>query len=383
MYKEFKLYQYHSYELKFRIFYLFLTLGFSFFSVFSNMEFILYKLLLPPKTNQKLSLTNLNQDPINQNLSLSEITQTLDQLPPITDQDLLKLGLIHSKAILTPEQSTSSLLNDFIFTEIFEGFFSYLILSGYFAFIFSLPIIYYTIYHFLLPGLSYTESIIFKLTFYLSLSLLFFAHFLTYFLILPYAISFFLTFQSGPTLVPLESLMLTQSSLEESQSYLDTTLTPKLSFLGKLSSWISFLIQVFTAVSLLFHFPLFLFILFLIFSANTSANVSPGYSKTLVLTLNQRLTKTDSNAQPKLEEHDLSKTKFTKPNLPFKLFQNTTFFRKLLFFTLVLLTAIFSPPDLYSQFFLFIPLFLIIELFIFSLFIYLEYLNQQGKPSKT
>lgn len=55
-----------------------------------------------------------------------------------------------------------------------------------------------------------------------------------------------------------------------------------------------------------------------------------------------------------------------------RLNQSTLFFRKIYFFLLVLFTAIFSPPDLYSQLFLFIPLFIVLESFIFMILVFQE-----------
>lgn len=295
---KYKLYQYHSQELKWRTVYIFLTGLFSFLVVFLNAPFILYK-ILPSKT--------------------------------------------YSNSQIFTE--------DFIFTEIFEAFFSYLVLSGYFSFLITLPVCYYHVYKFLLPGLSYKESSLLKILCIFSLFLLLFAHLLTYNIILPYATSFFLTFQSGTNI----------------NLYPHTDVfTPQITFLGRIYPWITFLIHLFTAVSFLFQLPLFLFITFIFFflarkdttlefTKETPFNVTSLFENKNLGILSSGTFGGISRVNP-----------FTSPEIE-------TFFRKILFFTLLIITAIFSPPDLYSQIFLFIPLFLIIELFLFALFFYFEY----------
>lgn len=307
---EYKLYQYHSTELKFRIFYIFLTLIFCFISLFYNMEFILYK-IAPIQPSIEFSMESID---FNNKDVTSKITST-----------------------------------DFIFTDIFEAFLSYIVLSGYFTFLFSLPFIYYHLYKFLLPGLSYTESTLMRILFYSSLFLIIFAHLLTYTVILPYAISFFLTFQTGTpftqTINPFNDL---HNLFTSNETFIENNnafkISPNITFLSRIYSWILFLIHLFTAVSFLFQLPLVLFILFLLFLKPTQSIINTSTQTPL--------------------------------NTAFQL-KNTTFLRKILFFLLVLLTAIFSPPDLYSQFFLFVPLFFVIEIFIFALFFYFEYIKTQ------
>lgn len=278
-----KLYQYHSIELKSRIFYLLFTFFCTFCILFFNMEFLFYQIL--PK---------------------------------------------HFAFPLAADQSI-----DLIFTEIFEAFFSYLWLSGYLSFCIWIPFLYYHLYSFLRPGLSFKENQLLKLFLWTSLCFFLFAHLLTYFVILPSATAFFLTFQS--------------SSLADSAAFF----IPNISFLGRIYPWITFLVQIFSLVSFLFQLPLVFFFLFLIFLKNF------------------------------WQEEDSIKL-MTIPGMPsFLSFQNTLFFRKILFFFLLILTAVFSPPDLSSQIFLFIPLILIIELFLFAILFYLEYLKKIKSVKKT
>lgn len=309
-----KLYQYHSQELKYRIFYIFLTIMFIFFISFINMEFIFYKISISELQNSFSTPTNSLQSKFLFFIQNFSFTQNFN-----IQSNQSNLPLLNS---FTQQQ-------DFIFTEIFEGFFSYLFFASYISILLTLPFFYYNIYKFLLPGISYTEVLLFKVFFYFSLFLFFIAHILTYTIVLPYAMSFLLDFQSNTdNLSNLHNQNFTSSAL-------------KISFLGRILPWIKFLIQLFTTVSFLFHLPLILFLCFLLFTKitiNKPFQLSPFTVKI-----------TNSN------------------NIPF--------LRKILFFFLVLLTAIFSPPDIYSQIFLLLPLFIIIEIFIFLVYIYLEYKN--------
>jgi len=267
-------------------------------------------------------------------------------------------ALTNNKELLINKKSIDffSKPNDFIFTEIFEGFFSYLLFSSYISFLFTLPFFYYNIYKFLLPGISFSEALLFKTFFKLSLCLFLLGHLLTYLVILPYAMSFLLDFQTNVTfstlnnLEPIE-LALQDQLIPEGTKLSDSPSDVKLTFLGRILPWIQFLIQIFTTVSFLFHLPLILFICFILITKVINTNLTSNWTST-----NFKQSK-----------------KSQKESFLFNLNNNTIFVRKILFFLLVLITAIFSPPDIYSQLFLLIPLFIIIEIFIFLVFLYLEY----------
>jgi len=195
----------------------------------------------------------------------------------------------------------------------------------------------------LLPGLTYLETRFLKTFLYLSLSFLILTHLLTYYLILPYAASFFLSFQSN---YPLSGF---------------------LHFTGRIYPALTFILNLSTLLSFLFQLPLLLFSFYLY-------NLSSHLSHSL------------SYPKSSLESTQTQETKGTYFQTSFfSTSKSKSFLRKLLFFTLVLLTAIFSPPDIYSQLFLFVPLFFILEIFIFMIFVFKEspYAKNSHLKSKT
>lgn len=319
-YKKLKLHQYHSKELKIRLLYILFTWIFTFVVFFFNMDFIIYKCSF---TELATALTNTN-------------------------------------AVAT--RSTG-----LIFTEIFEGFLSYVIFSSYLACLVTLPFIYYHTYNFLLPGISFTEAKFFKLFFNLSFCLVMIAHLIAYNLIIPYAISFFLNFQSEFSLETLTTGLTALNGSSNESTFWGIT------FLGRVYPWITFLINLFTIINFLFQLPLILFTIFVLIKPYSliplkSENKQALTTEAFELNLNQK--NVSYCNQPQLENKLTYKT-----NRFMTSWTITTFLRKLLIFTLVLLTAIFSPPDIYSQIFLLIPLTFVIEIFLFLVFFYLEYLN--------
>lgn len=333
-----KLYQYHSHELQFRLFYLFFSFMLIFFTFFFNIDFIFYK------------------------LSFSELTETVTTSFDTAPQN--PFGV---------QQLFNSLNNTgFIFTEVFEVFFSYLLLSGYLTFLVSLPLFFYHLYKFLLPGLCYSESFLLKFFFCISLGLSLLAHLLAYKIILPYALSFFLNFQISVADLQEPSSLSTEFSLLQTSSinnYLDPfshkgilSSAPPITFLGRIYPWTTFLINLFTITNFLFQLPLLLFMSFILF---TKLLKSGKLTKTTYPELRS------GYAEHKFEQKSASHG-YAEPIVENQ-FLNTKLLRKLLFFLLVLLTAIFSPPDIYSQLFLLLPLFIIVETFILTLYIYNEY----------
>jgi len=294
------LHQYHSSALKNRIFFISLSLVCTFIICFNQIDYILYK--------------------------VTSILLKIVSPPFVTTQ---------SEGANISEESLSGVslgVSGFIFTELLEGFWSTLLLSGYGAFLVSLPVIYYHIYKFLLPGLTYLEARFLKSFIILSLSFLVLAHLLTYFVIIPYAASFFLSFQSN---------------------YPQTGF---ISFTGRIYPALTFILNCFTLITFLFQLPLLLFFVFIYFNLGSSlpAPLGGASSRSDPLSISS-LDRGEENVLVRINSQ-----------------RNYTFVRKLLFFSLVFLTAVFSPPDIYSQLFLFIPLFLILESFILMVFIFKE-----------
>jgi Sec-independent protein secretion pathway component TatC len=357
------LHQYHSLELKARILYLLLSLVLSFIICFKESDFLLYKLTSIFFTKPSNSLWESSSA-----LQSKEEVGFAFPVRSSVEGFISNEGLVgvqshpRSGALATLPSSTSSVERDslaplkvcsteqaqlggdqrtspsevlalslgenlgyadplggsgFIFTELLEGFWSTLLLAGYGALGLSLPVIYYHIYKFVLPGLKYMEARFLKVFLLLSLSFFIFIHLLTYYLIIPYAASFFLSFQSNYP----------QSGF--------------LHFTGRIYPALTFILNFFTIFSLLFQLPLVCFYLFAINAMRDNQTTNSVLADPLKLPLRGS---SEWGSQ--------------------------TFLRKLLFFSLVLLTAIFSPPDLYSQLFLFVPLFFILEIFIFMVFVF-------------
>jgi Sec-independent protein secretion pathway component TatC len=369
-----KLYQYHSLELKVRLFYIILMLGCTFFISFLHMEYILYKFSLlnfVEKFNTNLNFKILNQT--NQNKLLDVKTDSAGKLSE--NYTINNIDLQHMEyPEITQYTENINQIPGFIFTEIFEAFFSYLTFSGYISFLCCLPLIYYHLYKFILPGLSFSEKNLLKYFFSLSFFLISLAHILTYNLVIPYATSFFLNFQSSLTALGESTVTSTDvssffmdfiSKFNFKQKELAQGLFEQvpesiyvedqkkvnfnsLTFLGRIYPWITFLINLFTIISFLFQVPLFLFTSFILFT---------------------KLKNHTKKSKIQQKTHNLT---FFSGNT---YLTNTKLARKVLFFILLLLTAVFSPPDLYSQFILFVPLFVVVEIFIFTLCMYIEYLD--------
>lgn len=210
--------QYHSTELKLRIFYLCLSLTLSFILCFQQAEYLLYKVT-------------------------SVLLESLNNLDDSKNELIKNLSIDVESSVMASSSSAwlSQPSPGFIFTELLEAFWSTLLLSGYGSFLLSLPVIYYTLYKFLLPGLTHIESRLLKTFMLFSLGFILLAHLLTYYFILPYATSFFLSFQSN---------------------YPQTAF---LSFTGRIYPVLTFILNTFSIISLLFQLPLCLFFLFIYF----------------------------------------------------------------------------------------------------------------------
>lgn len=200
---------------------------------------------------------------------------------------------------------------------------------------------YYTIYKFLLPGLTYLESRLLKIAGQLSLALLILAYVLLFVLILPYAISFFLSFQSN---------------------YPDTSY---LTYTGRILPFLTFILKFNFSLALLFQLPLVLLIVYIQMNHSASYFLS-WFDKSLFKTSLDKLSSRKKNVN-----------KTTSKLKPGKF--NKLFIRKLLFFSLVLLTAILSPPDVYSQVVLFVPLWMLLESFLFLSLVFKEWQSLSSK----
>lgn len=199
-----------------------------------------------------------------------------------------------------------SSLQSLIYTEITEGFWSYISLTTYVVLISSIPLVYYLVYGYLRPGLYKSETQRVKLYLSLSVVVLILSSLVSLIFLLPRATEYFLTYQSMP-----------QSGLSEAHlGYTQDHVS--LSYLGKLYSWVSFVISLHWYVLLVFHLPLLGFIC--------------------------------------IESLSIDLTRVLTP-----------FIRKLLFFSLLVLSALLSPPDVLSLFICLIPLVFLVEAAVYIL----------------
>jgi sec-independent protein translocase protein TatC len=123
-----------------------------------------------------------------------------------------------------------------IFTELTEIFFSQTKLATHITFIFLMPMIFYQIWLFLKPGLYKFEKNVFWLFVFLSFFLTFLSLIFTYFVILPSACHFFLSFET----------------IKGFNIYLE----------AKMDKYLSFILNLFLLCYLIFQIPIFCFFFF-------------------------------------------------------------------------------------------------------------------------
>ncbi|NRB11209.1 MAG: twin-arginine translocase subunit TatC [Rickettsiaceae bacterium] len=90
-----------------------------------------------------------------------------------------------------------------IYTGLAEAFLTYLKLSLFTAFLLTMPIISWELYRFIAPGLLKTEKKIAAFALFLSPILFFIGSFFVFYLVMPRAWYFFLSFENTGTILPL------------------------------------------------------------------------------------------------------------------------------------------------------------------------------------
>jgi sec-independent protein translocase protein TatC len=91
-----------------------------------------------------------------------------------------------------------------IYTSLAEGFISYLMMSGYFAFFITVPVIILQIYLYIKPGLYLDEVKIVSIISVISVLVFYLGMIFVYYLVMPKAFEFFLSFESTGSLVPIK-----------------------------------------------------------------------------------------------------------------------------------------------------------------------------------
>lgn len=119
----------------------------------------------------------------------------------------LIVGYVFSQNIyqflLLPLEDSSGIARRIIYTSPIEAFFSYLRISFIFAFFASFPFIISQIYLFLAPGLYKKERKIMTIIFVISPILFFLGMAICYYIILPLALKFFLSFENIANNIPI------------------------------------------------------------------------------------------------------------------------------------------------------------------------------------
>ena len=158
-----------------------------------------------------------------------------EELLFILTKPLLEISSNPTTEIFDSSHSSS---RRFIFTDVTEVFITYLRMSITIAFFTQIPLIFYHTWHFKLPGLYKKERFFISRLFigsiiFLTLSILF-----VYFIMIPIAWNFFLTYENncleGPFQLQLEA---------------------------KVNEYVSLVVTLFMAVSFLFQLPVFLILL--------------------------------------------------------------------------------------------------------------------------
>lgn len=146
--------------------------------------------------------------------------------------DIYSILLQPLKDLISPEQKM-------IYTDLTEAFFTYMVLSAFAAFIFSIPVILFQIYAFISPGLYEGERNIIKILFIFSPFLFLLAILFVYYFVMPKAWEFFVSFQAEDAAIPL--------MLE-----------------AKISEYLSLVIKLMLAFGIVFQMPILLTILSLL-----------------------------------------------------------------------------------------------------------------------
>lgn len=151
---------------------------------------------------------------------------------------LLAIPLVKKFIDISELKDTILIDRGFIFTNITEAFNAFLYVSFFITIVLSLPYFFYHFWQFLKPGLYFSEYILLRFFFFGSFLFLIFSVLLTYFLIIPSAWAFFLSFETKALNLGL-----------------GIHLEPRI------SEYIHLLILIFIYMSIFFQLPWFLFLL--------------------------------------------------------------------------------------------------------------------------
>jgi Tat protein translocase TatC len=140
----------------------------------------------------------------------------------------------------------------FIYTEVTEAFLTYLLLSLSFSCYFAFPLVSYHLYSFVKPGLFRYEADFFALFLCVSCTLFLLANLWTYFYFLPMMFDFFLGFGSG---VSSGGSVSSQGGTGLASTLVDLQLS------ARILPFVSFVLGVGWQMGLCFQFPLYFFLL--------------------------------------------------------------------------------------------------------------------------
>jgi sec-independent protein translocase protein TatC len=96
--------------------------------------------------------------------------------------------------------------HDMIYTNLVEGFISYIRISAYFAFFITIPFIVLQIYQYIKPGLYKHEKNILRLFSILSVIIFYIGMIFVYYIVMPKAFEFFVSFETPNSNLPVKLL---------------------------------------------------------------------------------------------------------------------------------------------------------------------------------
>ena len=250
-----------------------------------------------------------------------------------------------------------------IYTEITEGLWSRLWVAGYVSIMVSVPLVVYHVYTFVKPGLLWLEAQRLKQIMWAFIFLLVAGLIVSFGLVLPRASAYLLNFQSWNMSTPssesaissnLLDLLALTPAVTSTSVHLDSSLLD-IKYLGKVQSWVDFTIGISKYVVLAFELPLILLLVGAVGLKLRAPALTDGMTVKGELDNNQL--QTPYKNRPPIKT--LCAWCLTPLN------------RKLLLFSLTVVAAISSPPDVISLFLVLVPLITLVELTIL-VSIYLE-----------
>lgn len=274
------------------------------------------------------------------------------------------------------QPALNKVIEKLIYTEITEGLWSRLWVAGYVSIMVTLPQVVYNVYAFVKPGLKWLEGLRLKQILWAFIFLLVAGQIVSLGLVLPRASAYLLNYQSintgGTYLQPMVdnafSLTLSDSVsalTDAAQATSDSTRTLlDIKYLGKVQSWVDFTIGISKYVVLVFELPLILLLVGAVglkLRAGTDISNSSTNSGGTYRYRDVRVPTVVNTYPPALSLERQQTADIKQPIKTLTAWCLTPLNRKLLLFSLTVVAAISSPPDVISLFLVLVPLIILVE----------------------